>query len=244
MKEQRQSAKKVIASLPIPCKGLKRENNRTFILIECPLCGLERWTDYKNAKRNLKKGIFTGKCIHCTGREHVANSSRKQIGYEWTDESKKKLHDCNVGKVLTDFTKEKIRKIQLQYWANPTFKAKTLKISMAAMHLRPNKPETIVRHILNTLYPDEWEYTGDGRTFINNMNPDFTNVKKKRVIEVFGDFWHSDKVTGKYWQRTELGRVMAFHTVGYDCLVIWEHELENPDKVIKRIKTFCNRRAK
>ena len=38
--------------------------------------------------------------------------------------------------------------------------------------------------------------------------------------------------------RTEKGRVEKLKEYGYDCLVIWEREIKQPDKVIGRIKDF------
>ena len=55
------------------------------------------------------------------------------------------------------------------------------------------------------------------------MIPDFINVNgEKKVIEVFGDYWHSDKVIQGHWKRSEFGRKAVYSQLGYDCVVLWE----------------------
>lgn len=73
------------------------------------------------------------------------------------------------------------------------------------------------------------------------MRPDFANCNgKKDVIEVFGDYWHSAKVTKEHWERTELGKMMTYGSLGYRCLVIWERELNNlpEEEIVKKITAF------
>lgn len=114
-----------------------------------------------------------------------------------------------------------------------------------SMHLRPTEPEASLMRILQTQFP-EFKYNGDfslGIT-IGGMIPDFVNVNgKKQVIEVFGDYWHGDK-KAITWRKSELGRIMAYKPFGFNCLVIWEHELkEKPEREIAcLIKSFSERR--
>ena len=68
------------------------------------------------------------------------------------------------------------------------------------------------------------------------MIPDFVYVNgAKEVIELFGNYWHSAKVADS-WKRTELGKIMAYNSIGYKCLVIWESELKDRETVISKIK--------
>lgn len=76
-----------------------------------------------------------------------------------------------------------------------------------------------------------FEYVGDGSFWVGRLNPDFKNNNgEKKVIEVFGDYWHKGE--------DPKDRIDAFGRLGYDCMVIWEHELKNPNSVIEKIKKF------
>lgn len=57
--------------------------------------------------------------------------------------------------------------------------------------------------------------------------------------ELFGNYFHSGKrLKPNDWRRTELGRIMAFNSVGWQCLVIWESELSDTGKVVRKIIGF------
>jgi len=69
----------------------------------------------------------------------------------------------------------------------------------------------------------------------HHKNPDFIepgpdpeHPKRgvRRVVEAFGDFWHSRMFTGKapFDHETEL--VQAYAEIGIDCLVVWESEVK------------------
>jgi len=121
-------------------------------------------------------------------------------------------------------------------WKDPEYVLKQLK----ARGARPNKLEQHFNDILNSHFP-EYQYNGDGRLGIvlAGLVPDFPNVNgKKQIIEVFGDYWH--RLKKSKWHQTELGRIMAYNSVGWDCLIIWEHELKEltEEQILDKIHQF------
>lgn len=82
----------------------------------------------------------------------------------------------------------------------------------------------------------------------HNKNPDFivpgpdpTNPKKgvTRVVEAFGDFWHSRMFTGKAPFAHEQDLIEAYAEIGITCLVLWESEVKSdPDSVRSRLEWF------
>ena len=109
-----------------------------------------------------------------------------------------------------------------------------------ANQVKPNKQEIRLQGILDTHFPGEWKFVGDGQLFVGGLCPDFTNVNgKKCLLELYGDFWHSDKVVKKKnWTRTELGRIMHYNSYGFKCLVIWERELKDEKALVARVRQW------
>ena len=124
-----------------------------------------------------------------------------------------------------------------QLWTDPNFIAKVMK----GRSVRPTKPEQILIDILGKHLP-EFGYNGDFSlgVVIAGLIPDFVNVNgKKEIIELFGDYFHSGKIRAK-WHASELGRIMAYNSLGYRCLIIWEHEIyeQQESEIINKIRQF------
>jgi len=97
-------------------------------------------------------------------------------------------------------------------------------------------------------------YTGDRKFWRwlpklgHHKNPDFIlpgpdpkkpkkNVTK--IVEAFGDFWHSRMFTGKAPFEHESELIEAYAEVGLECLVIWESEVKaDPENVKIRLAEF------
>lgn len=110
---------------------------------------------------------------------------------------------------------------------------------MKANDVKPNKKEIIFYQILQQNFPDEWKYTGDGQVIIGGCCPDYTNCNgKKQLIEMFGDYWHSPEKIKNDPTRSEEFRKTHFAKFGFKTLIIWEHELKNPEQVIQKVKEF------
>lgn len=82
----------------------------------------------------------------------------------------------------------------------------------------------------------------------HNKNPDFIvpgpdpeNPKNgvTRVVEAFGDYWHSKMFTGRAPFEHEGELIEAYAEVGIECLVLWESEvLGYPEEVRGRLMEF------
>lgn len=97
-------------------------------------------------------------------------------------------------------------------------------------------------------------YTGDRKFWRwlprlgHHKNPDFIlpgpdpkSPKKNvtKVVEAFGDFWHSRMFTGKAPFEHESELVLAYAEVGLECLVVWEAEVKSdPEGVRARLRAF------
>lgn len=113
---------------------------------------------------------------------------------------------------------------------DPEFIKKRLK----GLIKRPNKLETQLIQLINQNNLP-YKYVGDGSFILGNKNPDFINYNgKKQVIELFGQYWHTEPMISQPIQE----RIDLFKSYGFECLIIWDYELDNPVKVIRRIKNF------
>lgn len=122
-------------------------------------------------------------------------------------------------------------------WKDSNYRNETLARLARAQYRRPNGPERQLQKILDRYFPHDWKYTGDGSVTIEGFSPDFTNCNGlKAIIEVFGDYWHN-RANNK-WYQTELGKMMAYGSLGYKCLVVWEHELVDELAVFHKVKVF------
>ncbi len=105
------------------------------------------------------------------------------------------------------------------------------------------------------LHP-EFLYTGNGAFWRwlpklgHHKNPDFIlpgsdpeHPKKgvTKVVELFGDFWHSRMFTGSSNFEHEQQLVDAFADIGVKCLVIWESTFKaDPEATRARVLTFLS----
>ena len=58
-----------------------------------------------------------------------------------------------------------------------------------------------------------------------------------KVIEFFGSYYH-DEIINESREDHERQRISHFEKNGYKCLIIWENELKEIDKVIEKIIEF------
>ena len=99
---------------------------------------------------------------------------------------------------------------------------------------RPTGPEVL----LSSLLPRGIRYVGGGDFYIwipflqRRRNPDYKVTGQKKVIELFGDYWHRNEdpadIIGQYAEA------------GFECLVVWEGELNaDPVAVQQRCVKFA-----
>ena len=94
-----------------------------------------------------------------------------------------------------------------------------------------SKAEISMQKLLESVRLKNWKFNGDftGLT-ISGKSPDFWDGNKK-VIELYGDYWHNG--------QNPQDRIDLFKQSGYECLIIWEHELKNdPICVLEKIIDF------
>lgn len=178
---------------------------------------------------------------------YVLSDKARQASFKLhSDLLKEKWRDPSYRKAMSEMSlscwqdpkfrnKQKCR-VNLLKIGNPVF----LKKFYAGRHARPTRPEQLLNFLLQKHFPKEFAYNGDYSKGVSlgGLIPDFININgRKLVIEVFGDYWH-DKRNGVPWKSTEFGRKAIFTQLGFDCAIIWESQLDNPELVIEEIRRY------
>lgn len=181
-----------------------------------------------------KTDICKKKLAEYKGQKH--HMYGKRIG-PMKDETKEKLRNIFLGRSWgkhTEETKTRLKISGKNKFKNPDY----IKIFIRSSFKKPNKVEIQLEEIINSVLPDKYKFVGDAKVWIDGSNPDFVNEKDKKIIELFGDFWHSERITGKSPIDHEYDRINHFKNNGYHTLIIWEHELKNLDNVKQKIMEF------
>lgn len=176
--------------------------------------GLTKETDERVAK-NAKNIRIT------TNRPEVKEKQSERMTMAMNrPETKEKLSKILKIVLNRPEVKEKQIEADLKKWANPEFQKKMA----VSRTLKPNKLE----QYFNKLTPDIVRYVGDFKFFITTKkhthNPDFKIAGQKKIIELFGDYWHEGE------DPKEL--IKEYADVNWDCIVFWEKEVYNDTEKI------------
>jgi len=233
-----------------------------FISLPCEVCGKIRNVIIRNGKD------IQFKCITCMNkdpeRRNKVSIGRK--GIPVSEERKLRIHNTLVGRQRSPesiikgaiaqkgqvpwnkglhLTEEDKQNKSIAHKGKLHSEEWTRKAMQSNGENHKTEPELKVEALLNYYYPNQYEYTGDGSIIINHSCPDFTNCNgQKKVIEVFGTYWHSEKKTGRTKDEEESFKKKTYGEFGFDCLIIWEYEL-NTSKTdinitIEKLLKFCN----
>lgn len=142
--------------------------------------------------------------------------------------------------------------LQLEYYNEKRFQTCVERYGTPFPGLSPSGPNRLEQKVASMT--PMLSFTGNG-AFWKRLpllgvykNPDFimpgpdpAHPKKDvtKVVEVFGDFWHSRIFTGKANFDHEQELVAAFADIGIDCLILWESEIkQHPARVAQRLHGF------
>jgi very-short-patch-repair endonuclease len=92
-----------------------------------------------------------------------------------------------------------------------------------------SRPELIVYGILSAMKID-FKY----QAAVDIYTVDF--LIDKLIIEVYGDFWHSEKFKAGLKKQKDDERICVLKTLGYNVLVFWESEImKQTSKVVDKL---------
>lgn len=78
-----------------------------------------------------------------------------------------------------------------------------------------------------------FQFVGDFGLFIAGKCPDFVNFGQRKIIEVWGDYWHAG--------QNPQDRIEHFRRENWECLVVWEHEFyQDYGLLINKFEGYIN----
>ena len=120
-------------------------------------------------------------------------------------------------------------------WQGKNYREKSLKASMLGRQIKPNKPEKLLNNLLNQVLLNEYHFVGNGQVILHGFNPDFINCNgQKKIIELYGDYWHNKPSNIERDKR----RLVSYKKLGYQTLIVWQHELKDLEKITSKIMEF------
>lgn len=218
-------------------KGMKYSKQ---MISRLDLRGLEKGREKWNEERKLHfnswnkgKPFSVGEENPMYGKRHSAEARKKM------SETKKRrfrtgetvYHNPMLGKHHTEETKRKIRESTTRLWRDTEYREKCIEASLKQMFRRPTSLERATMNDVVIPHNLPLAYCGDGSLFIGYKNPDFYETNgKKFCVEVANKYHHPSP-----WEEN---RVKHFAKFGWNCLIIFEDELDDKERLVEKIRSF------
>jgi len=199
------------------------------------LYGKHRTEDTRKKISDSKKGWKMSESQRMSISKRMSGKNHPMWGKHPSEKSIKKMSISHMGNNPSKETRIKLSKSTTKLWKTREFVKKVHK----SAQIKPNGSELKLLSMLNTNFPDEWKYVGDFSCNIDGKNPDFININgQRKIIELFGNWWHSERKTGMNEHEHEFSRIKHFRKNGYDLLVVWERELDNEETLLNKLFEF------
>lgn len=249
-------------------KGYSRNKKSLRQIADIIGCGVEtvrrNLTKYNIPIRETSealKGKYVGKNSSFFGKHHTEATKmkisqnrvpiEKRKGYNPERHKKHycKEKDCNNEICYDNWRYGGSRRCQscasriwtTKHWQDRKYVTKVMRARLKALSIKPNKPEKRLNNLLQKILPKEYKYVGDWKFVIGRYNPDFVNCNgQKKIIELYGDYWHNLPS----YKKRDKRRLVTYKKYGYKTLIIWQRELKDLGKVMKKILAFNSMGAK
>ena len=198
------------------------------------------------AKLKNPTQYWLGKKRDSITREKISKANlgnKKNLGRHHSEEENQKQSECMKklwltpiyrARVISDIERQTRSQAAKKRWENLDYRTRVVTSWRHSLKTSLTKPELILDQLLTNILPNKYKFVGDGTVIIQGFNPDFICRSQSKIIEMYGDFWHS--LTGEVERHRR--RLLNYSSQGYETLVIWEHELQNLDQVRDKILNF------
>lgn len=166
----------------------------------------------------------------------VWNKNKKGLQTAWNKGLTKS--DPRVQKYLRAESTVVARQRLHELMDNPEWKSQWIQHFMSAENLRPNSLELKVLRVVEK-HNLPLKYVGDGKVAIGGKCPDFIDNGQKKIVEVFGEYWHYTR-NDIPWHQTEYGTKKVYAQYGFACLILRENEIKSvsEDCLLNKLQEF------
>jgi very-short-patch-repair endonuclease len=210
--------------------------------------------------------IVAGIRARCRAGKWKRTISRALKGHPVSESTRAKIGD-SLRRFYEEHpeARERFRSNLREWWSKPSFRRKMRKVFQRRYHdnkdvydqtwqratlasqrsgRNPNGQEKRLGALLDSLFPGRFKYSGCGEYgFIGGKIPDFLDSKHHLIVELFGNYLHSEKRRGRSKISQTLRRKAHFAKFGFDTLVVWESELKRKSRLTSKLKEFVGRRV-
>jgi len=193
----------------------------------------EAKTKISKTKTGVKSSDAARKAISRGKKGKGLGKDNPMYGRKLTTWHKQQISKANKNKTVSAETRAKMSKNNCMHRlkTDKVFRKRWVAAVAKGVTLKPNESELQLNELLQNLFPREYKYVGDFQFWLGGKNPDFMNINgKKKLIELFGNYWHAEEDEGT--------RANHFNNYGFECLIIWERELQNTYRLTSKLKTF------
>lgn len=168
--------------------------------------------------RQRKKGIISNK---------YGKTYEVLYGDEKAKEIRNVLSQRHKNKKLSETHRSILSDVHKRKFSDENFRRQWA----TRFHKKPGLLEEKLIQIINSNNLP-FMYCGNYSFWVSNKNPDFINTQgKKLVIELMGEYWHKKRNNIRFHQTFD-GTIEHYKKFGFNCLVIWDYELKQPEKVL------------
>lgn len=171
---------------------------------------------------------------HSKTKEHSENSRRSAIE-SWKNPKTRRIRIRKIKAAFaTTESREKRSASTSKSWASFSDKKKQAiaeKVWKAGRR-KMNGLETKAKQLFKGSY---LRYVGNNKVWIAGHCPDFIIKCRKRIVEVFGDYWHTTEKA----LASDKKKLADYKNAGYTTLVVWEHDVYDlPSTIRRRVLRF------
>ena len=192
-------------------------------------------------KENSDQRFIHGHAVRVQSRETKDKRSRSRL--------KRKEE---LGYINSPSARKKSSDSALERWQNPVYKDSQIKAIFKYRKVAPNIPEKFLFSIVDKLFPNQYLLNTKGEhARPAGKLPDIVNIKEKKCIEHYGDYYHAnveycneaclrfvEGIPVEVIRNNDKERINLIEKEGWKVLVVWNHELKDIDNVINKIIEF------
>lgn len=197
--------------------------------------GQRPWLGKRHSKESKLKMSLSKKGKHYSPKTEFKKGNPSMFkGRHHTEELRKKMSNAKKGKRLSKECKIKISIASKKHWQTLEYREKVIKNTLKSLFNRPTKLEKKMINLIKTNNLP-FSYCGNGTLMIGYKCPDFyENNGKKICIEVASK--KEKEIHRKIsWKKYEMERKKHFKEWGWKCIVIWDNEFEDKEKILEKL---------